>query len=1339
MDEVYSEILKKLEKIEKKIEELESKIADIEDVLRKEKILPSIPEVKKEVEKAFESVEERKIKYFFRKVKKEKVRKLEEEKEKVEGGVPTLKEKVKAFAETPKEALKEDEKREAISKEKIDVIEEPPREKVQEKPIYAPTIEQELPQSPQYEEPSEEVESEYPEESELDLQHKPRDLEFTIGTSIFQRLGLLFIIVSSVFVTYWVYSEIIVQLSIFVKVLVVLSFGLLITLIGVYFVTSSFPRWYGEGLTSSGIAIIFLTTLISYYHLKVMGFYETVALMSSAFLLDVFLANRFKLWGLIIESLGGAILVGFIVAWGFPNYPYSQMYAVVLFIFLFLRLQHEQRSNLKIMLASYSLIGVVSIIQRVALYLKALEPHYSLQLIATLTPIVIYLSYESQEGINRPLNSYVSMFLMVVNAVIFDLPTIYFVASAFLFMAASFIAHKISNPELDAKYFISEMLLYVLAWTFITAYIIARLTIYNFVENPLIAYSGLGFIFFEILKIKFERKKYAIRGEELFKAKFEELTFLIYFFGIGIGIALGVFESNFVLFIPITIYLLMNLMGVDNSINNLLSFASYLMVLAALKTVNTYMLLISYLVLFSFYLYKRDWGSPEDLDVLSLLFVGFTSTGVVLRLALSDFKIFILAPLYLYTIYSIKENKSHGRDNIKERVFKIYPMIITYLLFITAIFAIPIYVIPLLVSVVFIYAAYNFYGETSNLNDYPALLMPFVLFYLNNVNYGMDVNLLASALFISSYTLRIFFYKHRGIKVEFYDFYITSAISASLIYLISAANNLLTISTAFVLATLNILFGNVSKSQLHQALSNYVYVGLLTFVLSGLTLVNLKIVYLLYLYIFAIYLLENFFKFNEGLMDANMLGFPVALLIIVHEGSPILSLLVAILVPILIGYQLTTTKKELLEQFPTYSLPKFVYYVSILAAPLLVQQIYSIPIYISNVFLLVYLSKLKVLNDFESTVITIYSNLYIFYLELIALGFISVIVLILIYLNFMIFLKTDWINFSKETALFLFPYQITYGYFSIFHSLPYINYVALATVAILAITVPYYKAGLFPAINYVAALTLIGFTQNDPVLVSTLLVIYIVTYSISALEDHPVLLLTLMIPLAIFTYFNQVFPPIMAVYGIDYIFVGTLYNYIKEGAEKDSRWKALLDIFANPLWNVSLAYGLFIYTIIIYGLDVVIWSATFFAAVFAISFIVDFAEDFKFVSHYAFISSLALTVLVIYQFGLKIETTAFVSLVAVITIFSGALTDRSQNRKLGVLTLLAASFKGVADIFNYLTSSNISVFLKIALGFLAIGFLLLATSYLYLKVYPGKESIWKKYKKYHGTPQPKSK
>jgi len=449
-----------------------------------------------------------------------------------------------------------------------------------------------------------------------------------------------------------------------------------------------------------------------------------------------------------------------------------------------------------------------------------------------------------------------------------------------------------------------------------------------------------------------------------------------------------------------------------------------------------------------------------------------------------------------------------------------------------------------------------------------------------------------------------------------------------------------------------------------------------------------------------------------------MIGYPVAAMILLSQNISIFALIITIVVPILLNLQLIINRRELSIISASWKISKLIYIFSIFAASIIIIPNFNLVVYAVNLLSLIYLSKIGVLDDMESHILPIFSTIFIFVLEYYTFGVSPLIIFLAVYLNTILFYKTDWIRYSRTIVQFLFPYQITYGYYSIFSTVPYIDIIILATIAALAIIVPLCKTGIIISLNHVAALTILGYSQGNPIILSGLLLVYILAYSISSIRIHPIILLSLLVPTSIFIHNGQAYPILLALLGIFYLVIGTFYEYmLDEGKIKQPNYYILFDIFLLPVVIYVISYALFALTIMMYKLDLFTWSAGYLVSLFVLSFLIDFAEDIETLSHYTLFSSASIIFLIIYKYGVLIETTVLTSIVAIATILFGTLTDRSYTRKFGIFTMLITSIKGVADIFFYITISNLSIFLKIALGFLTLGIVLIATSYLYLKIY----------------------
>ena len=1145
-----------------------------------------------------------------------------------------------------------------------------------------------------------------------DLESEPRDIELTIGSSLFQRLGILFIIVSSILATYWLYSAIILYLPLYVKVAIVSSFGVLVVLAGIKLSSSDLPRWYAEGLTSSGVAILFITTFISYYPFKIINITWASIAFLTILVTELFIAKKFNFKGLIIESLLGAILVGIIVAWNFPNYPYSQVYTVALFIIVFQRMPIDLKDDLKIMVISFLVIEFISVLQGFLIYSGSLVPHSTLQLVSLLSPAMIYWAFESREAVNRLTNQWISWLSILLNFIIFGSPVEFLVIIVSLHMLIAFLVHRFTNVNLPINSLFSDLFMSLLTWLIIAGRLEQSLLFTLDAIKLYSAYIGLIPLLVSVAKIKLEKKFYEHIDREPIGQPISFLLSTSFYVSIAlISMIVGSIDRVYVAFLPLLIYVILKYIRVNDYYNNTIGSISYLLILIFIP-INHIAVIASYIAFFMILL-KFSGVQYVFEDPLSLVLLSFLTIIVQAKITVFDPSPLSVIPIYTYLCFLV-----FGviRNYIRDEYVKSFGIFVVYIAHILPFLTIDFFRVYGVVSLITAYLISKLSGFTNRVNDY-ILNASLVFLMIYNLYTQLFIEILLYSAYITSLGLRTVTYKVKSLKFDQADFILTIGISFIPTYLISFSSNQFLIEMLLLsIVTINILNGFLSNNQLIQALSTYAYIGLSSLLIKGINILGLNIMYIIYFYVFLTYLSLNFITRNKGLTIANMLGYPAALILIYAQGFTFLIPIASMGIPYLIGFQ-TLSHGDVEEELGLmWFFSKIIFMLSTIASSLLVVRTYSLSIYGLNLLLLVYLSKRRVFNELESHLLPVMSSSILMFLEYYTPLVSPIILFTSIYANLALFTYTRWIKHSGKIVLFMFPYQLTYGYLTTFSTVPYIDISAIITLGLLAVLIALQKPNIMVAINNVIALSIIGFSQGSQIILSGLILVYIFSFWYAYHDKIPITLLTLIAPVGLFIYKGLIFPHLSAVLGLTYLISTVSYRRNIDESKLSPFDKIITMITTGPV-TIGISFGLYYVTLILISLDVYFYSVIFMASLFIATFFIDFAFDVEQLSQYTLLASLGLIGCIIYKFGPQIETTIYIAIVAVLTIVFGILTDRSNTRKVGVLSMLGVSFKGVVDIFIYVTFSNLSIFLKIAIGFLLLGLVLLLTSYLYLKFY----------------------
>ena len=182
------------------------------------------------------------------------------------------------------------------------------------------------------------------------------------------------------------------------------SAGLILIFAGSRVYKTSLPRWYGDSMAASGIAVLMGASIIAYYLFNIISTVYLGGLLAGTIVLNYLLARRFNSKGLMLEAIISAIMIGFIISWFIPAYPIGQLYLMTLFVVLFVRLPENVKENSKIMLSFYVKFVSLALFQRYVLWIKNMTPDPLIYYLSVLSCTLLYISFEMQ-SINRTHNA----------------------------------------------------------------------------------------------------------------------------------------------------------------------------------------------------------------------------------------------------------------------------------------------------------------------------------------------------------------------------------------------------------------------------------------------------------------------------------------------------------------------------------------------------------------------------------------------------------------------------------------------------------------------------------------------------------------------------------------------------------------------------------------------------------------------------------------------------------------------------------------------------------------------------------------------------------------------
>ncbi len=1165
----------------------------------------------------------------------------------------------------------------------------------------------------------------------------PKEIEFTLGSSVFQRIGLLFILIAFISAGYWIYSEITYGTSqykiilIYIFVLMVYSGGFSLIFAGTRIHRSpSLPTWYGESMLATGVAILMAGALISRYWFFVINDMALAGIMTGIIGFNFILAKTLESKGLLLEGILNVIIVGFIIAWFLPYYPVAQIYMMTLFILLFVRLPENIRENSKIMAGFYSKFIILAAIQRYAVVVRGVEPNWLIQLVSVLSISLLYGSFELQR-INYSWNSFLSAFSIVLISFILSCalePVLVAIASILII---GMIIHWLKKPEIDLKFILIDEGIGLFYSIYLTIY-----GLFNYVMFAppmwrvslwLLTYPGLLILILTNLKIGLCLK--SLSPEKIAEiSNIHEVSIAIpvlnyFFFAVLALLTQDPWTAIVLPFIPISLTLINELTGMRGSYNYLLASISASAIFF-FKNIDYLVVLISsvsYLLLIPM-MRKLERGINEPLN---MLFINTISLTAILRIMMinSSLSSYCYIILYSYLVgnalllYSSKSTVSELSGRFDKAISLLY--LDQIVISVSPIILVP----PHLISIILIYSTINLVGYKSRYNHNLSLIILVIIPYIWSIINNVSISNLDIIALVSCYVFLLFM---RGILVYFdheafgdLDFYLT--IVSGSIALVSVTYDLIPLSIIILLSFLvaNLLIGEKLDSMFHQAMSTYAFIGVVsTFYFGYLTLFNqIDITSLLYLMAFSIYNLITLQRKDFDLAKANLLAYPL-LIYLFFIGHVINWSYVYLFALGIMSLSIYGLRDKLILEKPLY----WMFYNSIFwltnfigaITTIKINELAIFAIYVADYYLL---SRNKLIESDISFILNVGNNAVLLMLcfPQFTLSVPELQLLLAIYAYAGFNYLADWIPHSKDLTNLFFPIQLAFGYYFIFNEIQFMVYLAYATIAFISLSIALWRTSLMTAISVSAALVIMSFIEADSYLVLITLIILIASFTYFGMNTEPVAVLLALPPIISFTYNQNINPLISASIGVIFLVITEIRRSIKTEA------KAYF--LLHPIITYLISLGIIIASFYVSQIDLFITILTFGLGTMIISWLIDFLRDIRELSYYTLLGSITSSLVIAWRYLLSVETTIFVAVIGIFTLVAGMLTDRPPVRIIGLTTMLAIAFKGVMDIVWLIERTIISQFLRIALISLFLGGVFLSISYIYIKLYKFREQL----------------
>ena len=1128
-------------------------------------------------------------------------------------------------------------------------------------------------------------------------------LEMFLGGSLFLRFGLLFLIIASITFSYWLYIEVILKLSIIQKILLAYSIGTIALGIGIKILMVK-SKWFGESLAGAGMASLVGVSIIS-YHLGVLSKNIFGGVLLGLLIICISLAKKFKSLALLLEAILGSVMVGFFIAWMYPSRPYAQLYMMMLFVIMFNKADKELRTKIWFISSAYSLLFLVSLLQSFSMQIPS-TLGLDLQVISLFGPSIIYLFYSTQE-IDRRLNTLGFQALTMAMYILFSVSWwITYMFITITLIIDSIILHR-TTASLEPSKITMESIIWGLFFIVFAAYSFAI--------------HGVGaLLMFASTLIMIGKMHWTHRfaSDKMGKEIAESISFIpmvfIYIMN-TLAILFMAIEKYELLLLPV-LYLSVFLIvypdiiytgrGMETFILGSLGALSYVLAVA-MNIINPLLGLPSIYILGAmehlFLITKSRSGNGEGPKLYGLIiFLG--STIIILRAYLSV--LVYLLPLY-FVLSSITLNQLSIRKGLK--IEEAMLIRIVYLCILQGIFNVLvrdlIYLNGVMMAAIYLVAVIT----TRNIT-----LPYFLCIYLSSITYyitrGLNPSLLYLFYIIALAISGSIIQRRRDIRWrEIHYYVIVPAIVLALISIGIYRPYLVT------LATLSFSFSHQliptrNKNVIHNSISIYIAISVYKMfsepIIINILGTSIDYFVLLFLIVYTFFVALSIALGSIGTINSNMLIFPFLTMLLfakmtindifyLVEGIVILTSLALYKLKNLREKRYLDTLLEVLFLL-TYALVTAILCYNNTYIAYILYMATTIPLYLTNTFFNE-TSILHVLASHAIIIAIILTSTIDIYL-VIAMGYLNATILTVL---------GKKLRGSKEITLNIFPIELAL--------LSYISAIETIDTILIPITI----------------ITLLIIAQKiypNTACVTITMLSYTIIVVIETASIFTTYTLIMLAPLILYAYRTN--PNIVLLnapsmlYAITHMGMSPYFFlllpttiYIID---------ALKDLYRSPKKTTFMVMeSLIQYLVIAICIAIVAlieettilhWPLIYLAALSIASWIIDKKHRIEKYSHYTTYGVMTLIPTVFYMYGLRIETTIILAIMGFLSIYGGIASQRKNIRITGITTLITALTKATYDIIIQITTMQISIMLKITASLLTLGLLLIAASYLYLKL-----------------------
>ena len=1178
------------------------------------------------------------------------------------------------------------------------------------------------------------------EEEEILSEEAPlkKSLEIAVGMSLFMRIGLLFLIIASIIGGYWLYTAVIYRLPLSYKIGIAYSFGIILLLFGLRLFSKDVPRWYAESASASGIAALIGISVLS-YTLNVFDLRAFALVMGVILVGDFVLSRIFDSVAMFIEALINAIFIGFVIAWWFPSFPYAQIYMLALFVLLFNRLSESARCNSLFVLSAYLSITGIAIAQSVAMLMRG-ESNPILGAIAALSIAVIYLFYDTQK-VSRIYNSIAALSLIMVTAVILFTPPELILGVILLTYVINFIERlkldiKISMHQSLVEVFLGNLaaLAIPVYGLFITEYhSVSSLSINSSITPVITPFikTYLGFILqgFLFLKIVIDRKLYTTEPEKVTIEKgdaFAYITLLLIVYGIMVYVTADYLGYLAASILVLAFFYLPDMLGLSEEQEIKLIFHVFTLsiytLLIAYRTTIISVLLVSIILIDTLQLVTAiRLLESESVFIPRYIMVSLATLVATYRIVITaithlpEISLNIVLESYvpLYICVSsllIWFNKYKKQEQQLRTDYTIVSISIPYLIQLVLLFGFSTYVIIHIVSLVLLFSLIEC-SVTAHISNYvlPLFLMSIFSIYSPLIDAIIPITVgLVSIMFIKLLSAKI----HEMTWNSSYNY----AIMLLLLPLIIRTSYMDVLISTLILASYTVSHLYISikyRDTFNYAISVYGLIGLHSLItLEPLLLFNIEISILYFVTIYILLSVIALLIRDLGLVRANLLVFPIPTILFYRVVNLQNWFYFIETLFIVASATIIATKEKIMakDALPLYYVPESVFLFSITGYTALLAYYFGLPPIIIYMSVFIVLSKLNALTRFAAGSFVFYSHVLMF---LIATNIISLsleIALVVIYANAVVFHLTPWVKEAKKITHALTPYELAIGYLFMFKYSFIATIIILATISLISVLIAICKTGALPALSIIAVFTLISLSPVQPWLLIICSAIILASLTVIGIQTYS-WIPSLLLPSFVIMYMANAIPvqSLIAVAAAHII-----SNELNRIRRREHR----------PIFSLLPSYIVFIkvsailfYTLIADPAHSYVLLLIFYIVLSLSSWFLDRKMNLEELSHYITLSSIAIALLIFYNYGLRIETTVLMGVLGVLTLIGGLTLDRKYVRITGVSLMMLSAVKVAYDIIMQISALQLSMILKVALGSLVIGIVFLIASYLYLRFY----------------------